>query len=177
MPKLLEFVSEIAFDFENDFKESHLHVNILKARVQNAKNRLGMEILRENRERECSERSNLIVGNAAEMLRMHENVEQLQKMSHVFPSDWRKDVGERSSRIAQWLSKFHSDSSRTWLPNFEKAFVLVYLLRQPSSAIVERVFSQVSYIRSICGGMTNEDNLELRTQLRCNEGSISDYDY
>ena len=98
-------------------------------------------------------------------------------MSHVFPSDWRKDVGERSSRVAQWWSKFHSDSNRTWLPNFEKAFVLACLLRQPSSAIVERVFSQVSYIRSICGDMNNEDNLEFRTQLICNEGNINDYDY
>ena len=37
MPKLLEFVSEIAFDFENDVKESHLYVNRLKARARNAK--------------------------------------------------------------------------------------------------------------------------------------------
>ena len=77
MPKLLEFVSEIEFDFENDFKESHLYVNRLKERARNAKNRLAIEILRENREREYSESSNLIAGNAAEMLRMHENVEQL----------------------------------------------------------------------------------------------------
>ena len=98
-------------------------------------------------------------------------------MSHVFPSDWRKDAGERSSRVAQWWSKFHSDSNGTWLPNFEKAFVLACLLRQPSSPIDDRILSQVSYIRYIFGDRTKEDNLELRTQLRCNEGSINNYDY
>ena len=45
MPKLLQFVSEFAFDFENDIKESHLHVNRLKKRALNAKDRLAMEML------------------------------------------------------------------------------------------------------------------------------------
>ena len=172
LPKLLQFVSEFAFDFDADVEDSHLYENRLKKRARNVKNRHAMEMLRENRGDETMNSS----GNALEMLRLHDESNYIDSVLRMFPSDWRKDAGERSNRVAQWWSKFHSQSSGTWLPNFEKAFRLACLLRQPSSAIVERVFSQVSYIRSICGDRTKEDNLELRAQLRCNEENIDDYD-
>ena len=56
-------------------------------------------------------------------------------------------------------------SNGEWLPCFETMHVLMSLLRQPSSTIVERAFSQINYIRSLCGGNLKEDNLELRALL------------
>lgn len=67
-------------------------------------------------------------------------------------------------------------SNEEWLPCFERMHVIMCLLRQPSTAIVERFFSQVNHIRSICGDNLKEDNLELRTMLRCN-GNFDTYDY
>ena len=107
MLKLLQFVSKFASDFEDDVKESHLEVNRLKTRARNAKNRLAIETVRENRGYESSESSNQITGNSMEILRIHDSVEPLEDMTYVFPTDWRNDVGERSSRVAQWWSKFH----------------------------------------------------------------------
>ena len=69
------------------------------------------------------------------------------------------------------------ESNEEWLPCFEKMFVLLCLLRQPSSAIVERAFSQVNYIRSLCGDNLKEDNIELRTMLRCNDEASQDFEY
>ena len=68
-------------------------------------------------------------------------------------------------------------SEEEWLPCFEKMFVLLCLLRQPSIAIVERAFSQVNYIRSLCEDKLNEDNIELRAMLRCNDASSETYEY
>ena len=59
-------------------------------------------------------------------------------------------------------------SDGEWLPCFEKMFVLVCLLRQLSSAAVERVFSQINHIRSLGGDDLKQDNLELRAMLRYN---------
>ena len=67
-------------------------------------------------------------------------------------------------------------SNGEWLPCFERMHVIMSLLRQPSSAIIERVFSQVNCIRSLCGDKLKEDNLEIRTMLRCNE-NYDTYDY
>ena len=52
-------------------------------------------------------------------------------------------------------------------PTYVWTLPLMSLLRQPSSAIVERAFSQVNYIRSLCGDKLKEDNLEIRAMLRC----------
>ena len=91
-------------------------------------------------------------------------------------SDWQEDVGERGRRIAEWWRSLMVASNREWLPCFERMHIIMSLLRQPSSAIVERVFSQVNCIRSLCGDNLKEDNLEIRTMLRCN-GNFDTYDY
>ena len=67
-------------------------------------------------------------------------------------------------------------SNGEWLPCFERMYVLMSLLRQPSSAIVERAFSQVNYIRSLCGDKLKEDNLEIRAMLRC-DSNCDAHDY
>ena len=62
-----------------------------------------MEMLRENGGRESSESSNPIAGNNIEILRICENAEQLENMSYMFPSDWRKGAGERSRKVAHFI--------------------------------------------------------------------------
>ena len=68
------------------------------------------------------------------------------------------------------------ESEGEWFPCFEKIFVLMCLLQQPSSAVVEISFSQVSYVRYLCGDALKEDNIELRSMLRCN-GNCETYEY
>mmetsp|Transcript_12077 Transcript_12077/g.17359 ORF Transcript_12077/g.17359 Transcript_12077/m.17359 type:complete len:122 (-) Transcript_12077:31-396(-) len=71
---------------------------------------------------------------------------------------WRTVMNERSGVI----------------PNFCKAVRLV-VLSQASSAAVERVFSQLTFIRRVVGDNTVRDMLELRAFMRCNNDLVDDY--
>jgi len=71
---------------------------------------------------------------------------------------WRTVMNERSGVI----------------PNFCKAVRLV-VLSQASSAAVERVFSQLTFIRRVVGDNTVSDMLELRAFMRCNNDLVDDY--
>ena len=51
------------------------------------------------------------------------------------------------------------------------------LLRQPSSAIIERAFPQVNHMRSLCGDNLKEDNIEVQAMLRCNDTDCETYEY
>ena len=62
------------------------------------------------------------------------------------------------------------------IPSFYKAVRLI-VLTQVSSAAVERVFSQLTFIRRIVGDSIVGDMLQLRTFLRCNNGQGSDFGY
>ena len=94
--KLLQLISEFVFDFNHNVKDYYLHEERLKNRARNTKNRLTMEILRENRRDKSINNS----GNALEMMRLHNNSDHLESAFRMFPSDWRKDTGERSNRVA-----------------------------------------------------------------------------
>ena len=85
------------------------------------------------------------------------NVDDSADISNVL--HWEDDAGERSRRIYEWWRSIVVESEGVWLPCFEKMFVLMCLARQPSSAVVERVFSQVNHVRSLCGNALNEDNI------------------
>ena len=59
------------------------------------------------------------------------------------------------------------------IPHFIEAVLLVGVT-QPSSAFIERVFSQLSFIRCTVGETSSRDTLELRAFVRCNNGLIDD---
>ena len=107
--------------------------------------------------------------SAVEILQAFDNNAEVdENISVIDEHKWQEDIGERGRRIAEWWSSLMIISNGEWLPCFERMHVLMSLLRQPSSAIVERAFSQVNCIRSVCRDNLKEDNLEIRALLRCN---------
>ena len=60
------------------------------------------------------------------------------------------------------------------VPAFKKAVKLLACV-QVSSAFVERVFSQLAFIRRAVGDSASRDVLELRTLIRVNNGLMEDY--
>ena len=86
--------------------------------------------------------------------------------------DWKKDPGERARCIwIFWTQLFPHPE----LTCFAKALRLV-VLKQTSSATIERIFSQLTYIQRICGLATTSETLRLRLLIRCNEGCMDDFD-
>lgn len=61
------------------------------------------------------------------------------------------------------------------LPKFFEAARLV-AITHPSSAFVERVFSQLTFIRRVIGDNATRDVLELRAFIRCNTDLVNDFD-
>lgn len=87
--------------------------------------------------------------------------------------NWRDDIGERSRRIYEWWTVAMNERSDA-IPSFYKAVRLV-ALSQASSASVERVFSQLKFIRRVVGDQAVRDILELRAFFRCNNGLVGNY--
>lgn len=50
-------------------------------------------------------------------------------------------------------------------------------MTQPSSAFIERVFTQLTFIRRTTGETSSRDTLELRAFVRCNNGLIDELEY
>ena len=87
--------------------------------------------------------------------------------------DWERDPGERARRIYQWWVSFilvDKDPIRY----FSEALRLIVMV-QPSSSAVERVFSQLQFIRHICGDRMLSDLLNLRLMIRVNDVLVEDY--
>ena len=71
---------------------------------------------------------------------------------HSEPSSeiyWKKDPGEKASKIWEWQSVRVHESKNANLSFFEKV-IRVVVLTQLSSCAVERVFSQLKLIRDAC---------------------------
>ena len=61
------------------------------------------------------------------------------------------------------------------IPLFCEALRLVVLV-QASSAFVERIFSQLTFIRRVVGDRSGRDSLEfLRALIRCNSGLLEEF--
>ena len=88
-------------------------------------------------------------------------------------SDWKKDMGERSRRVCDWWRMLLNEKLGN-VPAFKKAVKLLACV-QVSSAFVERVFSQLAFIRRAVGDKVSRDVLELRTLIRVNNGLMEDY--
>jgi hypothetical protein len=99
--------------------------------------------------------------------------------SQVDPDDirnydsWQEDAGERSRRIWEWWRGWFMGKNQ--LLNIRHALRLI-VLAQPSSAATERVFSQLQFIRRVCGDSMLEDVLSMRTLVRCNNGLCDDFE-
>ena len=88
--------------------------------------------------------------------------------------DWKQDVGERSRRIYEWWRVIMNERKHC-IPNFQQAVRLVATV-QASSAAVERVFSQLTFIRRAVGDRTSSDVMEMRAFIRCNSSKVNDYE-
>jgi len=86
----------------------------------------------------------------------------------VAETDWKKDPGEKADRIWRWWRPIVATGSISRnFPCYHLALRLVGLV-QVSSCAVERVFSQLKYIRDRCGDNIYEDMLEIRMFAQCN---------
>lgn len=87
-----------------------------------------------------------------------------KRMGAVVDDDWKKDAGEKATRIWEFWKPIVKDNSD--FPCFSLALRLIVLI-QVSSCSVERVFSQMKLVVETCGPIY-EDNLEVRMFSRCN---------
>ena len=87
-----------------------------------------------------------------------------KRMEAQVDEDWRKDPGEKATRIWEWWKPVVVSGEK--FPCFSLALRLIGLL-QVSSCAVERVFSQMKCVIDVCGHV-HEDLLEVRMNSRCN---------
>ena len=81
------------------------------------------------------------------------------------PSAWREDPAEKARRY--WLRWREVSYPTQQFPHFATATRLVVLV-QPSSAAIERCFSQLKLIVEETGCTVLSDLLQLRMFMRCN---------
>jgi hypothetical protein len=122
------------------------------------------------------DRQRLLVseGAASEAAALADAALSLEEGDIRYYDSWKDDPGERARRIWEWWITWFK-SNNTIFVKFSLALRLV-VLAQASSAATERVFSQLQYIRSVCGDKLLEDVLNLRTLIRCNAGLLDNFD-
>ena len=87
------------------------------------------------------------------------------KVGNGNPSAWREDPAEKVRRY--WLCWREMSYPTQQFPHFATAIRLVVLV-QPSSAAIERCFSQLKLIVDETGCTVLSDLLQLRMFMRCN---------
>jgi hypothetical protein len=87
-------------------------------------------------------------------------------------SDWKHDVGERARRIYDWWRVVMNE--KRGVSKFQEA-VRIIATTQVSSAAVERVFSQLTFIRRAIGDLATREVLETRAYVRCNNDMGGDF--
>jgi hypothetical protein len=98
----------------------------------------------------------------------------LEEGDNRYYDSWKYDPGKRARRIwGWWITWFNTNN--TIFVKSSLAHPLVVLV-QASSVASERVFSQLQYIRSVCGDKLLEEVLNLRTLIRCNAGLLDNFD-
>ena len=156
------------FDLENDCDENVLFENRIKARRTRRRSMFAMSAFRLN-QLGLEDNEHVNASSAVEISQAsNNNPGKLGGISAIDESNWQGDASERSRRIAEWWRSLMMASNGEWLPYFERMRAAMSLLRQPSSAIIERVFSQVNRMRSLRGDKLKEGNFEIRALLQCN---------
>jgi hypothetical protein len=76
------------------------------------------------------------------------------------------------------LSSLADDLEFFAYPEFVKVrhTLRLIVLAQPSSAATQRVFSQLQFIRRVCGEAIVEDVVCMWTLVRCNHGLCDDFE-
>ena len=141
-----------------------LFYNRSKSRKRRKRNILAMEVLHASK-LGANEENTVQANSAIKMLHTFDLNEddKTEDLLH-----WLDDIREKGRRISMLQASMMTLLNKEQLPCFERMIVLLSLLQQPSSAIVERAFSQVNCIHSLCGDNFKEDNIELQAMLRCN---------
>ena len=73
-----------------------------------------------------------------------------RRIGDVVNEDWRKNTGERATRIWEWWKPIITDDAD--FPCFHLALRLIAII-QVSSYAIERVFSQMKKIIDVCGNI------------------------
>ena len=169
LPKLRDMVANdesfLNFDDTND---SIRYRKRLKTRAQRSRQRIAIQqahddFVRERGDAADAEWDTMNIRRVEDL-----NGNELEENDFRNVPDWKNDPGERSCRVYLWWQKLITSSRFSVLPNFELALTLV-VLKQPSSAVVERVFSQLNNCRKVSGDSNGlQDVTYLCVKLRCN---------
>lgn len=197
VPDLLTLANSIHYNFEGEDaeKEKRLYHQRVKARAKRAqqvetlrnvdqhlreRDGTGLDIFvdfeDENEEGEPEEALNIDgddapIGSIDDTLQAASEVE-IDDDNFRIVDDWKQDVGERSRRIFDWWRMLMNERKLD-LPHFQEAVKLL-ATSQTSSAAVERVFSQLTYIRKAVGDKTSSEALEARAFVRCHNDKMID---
>ena len=80
--------------------------------------------------------------------------------------NWKDDPGEKAHRIFEWW-KLRVHDTKCF--SYYKTVLRSVVLTQPSSAFIERVFSQWQRIIDNCGVQQKKEMVECCIFSRCNE--------
>ena len=179
VPALIKLVDGMKYDFEGDDakEESQLYIERLKMKASEARKRATLE----NIDKYLQEQEEGVPGGGYDFVAAFSSIEDLVRttgeddsgIGEDLNNDWKQDVGERSRRIYAWWMVVMNEK-KDEIPYFQKAVRLVAVV-QASSAAVERVFSQLTFIRRAVGDSTLRDTMELRSFIRCNNGLVADF--
>jgi len=177
LPKLIEMANDESFLNFDDAVDSIRYKKRLKTRAQRSRQRIAIQQAHDDfvRERGDAEEAEWDMMRVRRVEDLNENDLEEQDFRNV--PDWKDDPGERSCRVYLWWKKLITSSRFSAFPCFELALTLV-VLKQPSSAVVERVFSQLNNCRKVSGDNGLQDLTSLRVKLRCNvdeEETCDDY--
>ena len=183
IPEYLKLVEEMHFNFDgDDIEETNRHYRQrVKEKLRRARQR-ALLVNIDNTLRQQEDEDNVmedvdvaedgIVGDVEEILHSA-GQDVTDDINEFCRMNWKDDIGERGRRIYEWWRAAMKDRANV-IPCFYKAVRLI-VLDQVSSAAVERVFSQLTFIRRIVGDGIVGDMLELRAFMRCNNGLGNDY--
>jgi hypothetical protein len=91
----------------------------------------------------------------------------IRTVARVVDADkWENDPSEKARRFWEWWVTRANDTTKFF--NFWSTALRLVVLVQPSSAFVERVFSQIKLIIEQIGVSGLEVTVEARTMVRCN---------
>ena len=162
IPLVMEYAAR-DFNWES-IHGSHLYNRRVLDRARRAKQRVTILTPNDENERNIT---------SADIEKSGKEQEEISPTDIRHFDNWKDDIGERARRIWEWWRCWFVTSHP--FPHFATALRLVVLV-QPSSAATERVFSQLQFIRRVCGDSILEDMLELRSLIRCNNQLTDNFD-